>query len=397
MNNKLYLFTANFPNGTRESFLETELPFLSECFEHITIIPFGGSSEKARAVSGKCVVDNRLLCSRRQRIMRGLLGLWRAMPLYLEDLFNNKPYKDKEAFKKWLINMLCTSYYLQSTPVKELRKQTLNDTVFYFYWGVTYNSIAPFFKDKVKMVSRFHGDWDLWDSCDDEGYKPIRKATVEALTLAALISRKGNRFFKGKYPSCPTVVSHLGSLDKGTCLKSEDGILRVVSCSSVYRIKRVPLIYESIIELANKRRVEWTHIGDGEDFEKLKKLVSSEMNPNMAVILKGRLQHNDVISYYQEHRVDVFINLSTNEGVPVAIMEAISFDIPIVATDVGGTSEIVNNETGVLVNPNPSKEEVAEAILSVINHNNLSPKLFWEREFDASKNYSDFASLLCEL
>lgn len=55
---------------------------------------------------------------------------------------------------------------------------------------------------------------------------------------------------------------------------------------------------------------------------------------------------------YSEHPVDVFINLSTNEGVPVSIMEAISFDIPIVATDVGGTSEIVTDETGILVSSN---------------------------------------------
>ena len=397
MNNKLYLFTANFPYGTRESFLETELPFLSKCFDHITIIPFGGLSGKARVVSEECVVDSRLLCTRRQRIMRGLLGLWRVLPLYWKDLIINKPYRDKESFKKWLINMLCTSYYLQSAPVKELRKQTFNDAVFYFYWGVTYNSIAPFFKDKVKMVSRFHGDWDLWDSCDDEGYKPIRKATVEALTLAALISHKGNKFFKSKYPACPTVVSHLGSLDKGASLKSEDGILRVVSCSAVYRIKRVPLIFESIKEVAKKSRVEWTHIGDGEDFEKLKKLVGSAMIPNCDIILKGRIQHDDVISYYQEHKVDVFINLSTNEGVPVAIMEALSFDVPVVATNVGGTSEIVNNETGILVSPNPSKEEVAEAILRVRNNNGFSPRAYWEKEFNASKNYSDFALMLSEL
>lgn len=397
MNNNLIIFTAAFPYGGKENFLETELPFLSQRFEKIRIIPFGGSAEKERTLPRGCVLDNRLLCTRRQRVLRGLCGLWRVLPLYLKELVVNKPFKNKKTIRSWFISMLCTSYYLQSKPVKELCGQKLADTVLYFYWGVNYNSIAPFFKDRVKMISRFHGFWDLWVSCEDEGYKPIRRATVEALSLAVLISHKGEAFFKPKYPNCPTVVSHLGSLDNGICKKSQDGILRVVSCSSVYPLKRVPLIFESLKEVAKTRQVEWTHIGGGKDFESLKKLICSEATSNLKVVLTGLIPLVDVINYYKNHCVDLFINLSTNEGIPVSIMEAISFDIPIVATDVGGTSEIVNKETGVLVNPNPSKEEVAEAILNVINSDDFVPRSFWEREFDASKNYSDFALMLSKL
>lgn len=397
MNNNLIIFTATFPYGGKENFLETELPFLSQRFEKIRIIPFGGSAEEGRTLPMGCVLDNRLLCTRRQRILSGLWGLWRVLPLYLKDLVVNKPFKNKRAIKSWFISMLCASYYLQSKPIKELQGQILADTVLYFYWGVIYNSIAPFFKDRVKMISRFHGDWDLWVSCAEEGYKPIRKATVEALSLAVLISHKGEAFFKPKYPNCPTVVSHLGSLDNGICKKSQDGILRVASCSTVYPLKRVPLIFESLKEVAKTRRVEWVHIGGGKDFESLKNLIYSEETPNLKVVLTGSMHFVDVINYYKNHCVDLFINLSTNEGIPVSIMEAISFDIPVVATDVGGTSEIVNKETGVLVSQNPSKEEVAEAILNVINSDDFVPRSFWKREFDASKNYSDFALMLSKL
>ena len=46
---------------------------------------------------------------------------------------------------------------------------------------------------------------------------------------------------------------------------------------------------------------------------------------------------------------DLFVNMSLSEGIPVSIMEAISFGIPIIATNVGGNAEIVNDETGVLI------------------------------------------------
>ena len=43
--------------------------------------------------------------------------------------------------------------------------------------------------------------------------------------------------------------------------------------------------------------------------------------------------------------IDLFINTSSSEGVPVSIMEALSVGIPIIATDVGGTKEIVTKTT----------------------------------------------------
>ena len=394
MNKNLVLFTASFPFGTRESFLETELPFLAKRFDCIRIISFGGLNDPVRPVADNCIVDDRVQCIRRKRILRGLLGLWRVLPVYVKDLFCAKPYRKKKTLKLWAISMLCTSYYLQSKPVKELRKKNLDDTVFYFYWGVIYNSIAHFFKGKVKMVSRFHGDWDLWDSNDNEGYKPIRKATIDALSIAAIISRKGESFFKENHPQCLTVVSHLGSIDNGIAQKSDDGIIRVLSCSSVYPIKRVSFIMESLKEVYRIRRIEWTHIGDGPDFEQLKIMVDAAKSDTFIVNLKGRVSHEEVMNYYKTHCVDLFINLSTNEGVPVAIMEAISFDVPIVATDVGGTSEIVNDQTGVLVSSNPTKKEVANAIIEVLENTAFSPRKYWELEFDAKKNYSDFAEML---
>jgi L-malate glycosyltransferase len=49
---------------------------------------------------------------------------------------------------------------------------------------------------------------------------------------------------------------------------------------------------------------------------------------------------------------DIFILPSLREGLPTAVIEAMSYSIPVVASDIGGTSElIVNGETGFLVSP----------------------------------------------
>ena len=48
-----------------------------------------------------------------------------------------------------------------------------------------------------------------------------------------------------------------------------------------------------------------------------------------------------MLDYYKNNIIDIFINLSASEGIPVSIMDAISFGIPCIATNVGGTGEIV--------------------------------------------------------
>jgi len=79
----------------------------------------------------------------------------------------------------------------------------------------------------------------------------------------------------------------------------------------------------------------------------------------------GRLDHVEVFSYFKNNPVDVLINTSSSEGLPVSIMEAMSFGIPIIATDVGGTSEPVTDKTGILIPGDCSPEDVSEALNSI--------------------------------
>jgi sugar transferase (PEP-CTERM/EpsH1 system associated) len=62
---------------------------------------------------------------------------------------------------------------------------------------------------------------------------------------------------------------------------------------------------------------------------------------------------------------DVFVLSSISEGVPLALLEAMASGLPAVATDVGGTREVVvPGETGYLV-PSGSPEALARAILDI--------------------------------
>ena len=168
-----------------------------------------------------------------------------------------------------------------------------------------------------------------------------------------------------------------------------------MSCSRISKLKRVTLIYRSLLEIKDLD-IEWTHLGGGEEMENLQRLADEHKDSNVKVNLTGWMQHDDVLDYYSKHGFDVFINLSTIEGVPVSIMEAICCNIPVVATNVGGNSEIVTHETGQLVSANPTPQEVADAIREVVN-GKYSPREFWDNHYNAAKNYTAFAEFLTHL
>lgn len=391
MSKNLYLFTAEYPYNKKENFLEDEINYLAGEFDSITIYPLSARG-LLRPTPSNCKVDDGLCKGKLLKKVRAFVGIYRALPFYWKEYFNKGVYKSWSKTKSMLLNMLVCSYYMHSANIRSLKRNLKKNDVVYFYWGVAYNTIAPFFKGRAKLISRFHGDWDLWTPTGEEGYKPQRQALLSSLDCAVFISSKGRDFFQRIYPKVATKVFHLGSRDIGIVRKSKDGVLRIVSCSTVYPLKRVPLIFQSVCCLT-EQRVKWTHLGGGVDFEKLKKMVKSHPD-NIDVELTGYLTLDQVFEYYYNNPVDLFVNLSTNEGVPVSIMEAISQDIPVVATNVGGNSEIVTEETGCLVSANPTPDEVKNAILKVVNAQGLKPRTFWKREFCAEKNYLSFAKFI---
>ncbi len=63
--------------------------------------------------------------------------------------------------------------------------------------------------------------------------------------------------------------------------------------------------------------------------------------------------------------LDVFVLPSDWEGLPIAVLEALACGVPQVATDVGGTSEAVTGDTGVLIPPGDAAA-LAEALVALL-------------------------------
>ena len=108
--------------------------------------------------------------------------------------------------------------------------------------------------------------------------------------------------------------------------------------------KNLPMLFEVFREL--KREVgdlRLCIVGDGPERENLEREYSGD-----GVFFAGYVEHNDLPKFY--NMAKIFVLASLSEGLPTVIMEAMACGLPVVATDVGGVSEIVlDGKTGFVV------------------------------------------------
>jgi colanic acid/amylovoran biosynthesis glycosyltransferase len=386
MSKNLYFFTASFPFCQEESFIENEIPYLAKAFHKITIIPLYcyNRGSITRSTPNNCKVLHPVISNRWQHYFLGLFCI-KTIRSYGKDFFNRRVYRNIKWMKVFLIDFCTTNNLLQSKALKNLLKEIQKEDIMYFYWGKGAANLLPFiFKIDAKKIVRFHaGDFN------NGAYIPIQETILKEISIAVFISKHGQQYLKSKYPHLPfnSVVSYLGTTDKGVSKGSNDHIFRLLSCSSVIPIKRLFLLYEALQSITDFE-IEWTHIGDGIDFEKLKKTTQKSRN-NVKVNLPGRFSNSEVMMYYMTNMIDAFINVSSSEGIPVSLMEALSFNVPVIGTNVGGTSELITHETGILLSSNPTVTDIIDA-LKKITHLSIQPKLFWENKFNSAVNYPKF-------
>ncbi len=102
--------------------------------------------------------------------------------------------------------------------------------------------------------------------------------------------------------------------------------------------------YRYLIEaLKNNNQVDLTLVGDGNLAAELKKLA---VKNNVNAKFVGMVKHDELPKYLRE--ADIFVLPSLNEGMSNSVLEAMACGLPIIATDTGGSKELVQ-ENGFIV------------------------------------------------
>ncbi|MEY3237750.1 MAG: hypothetical protein RI883_1851 [Bacteroidota bacterium] len=409
LKNKLFLFTADFPYGTGETFLETEITYLAEGFDEVVIVSQNIHDEQTRQVPDNCTFSRIDLSVSNTDKLKSLVGL--SDPLFWKEKSIVKKVYAKKLSKGIVSTMLISLW--RAKKVKQYisqicEMQTSDSQVFiYSYWcddvalGL---SLAQKENKEIRTFCRIHR-WDVYFEESAVNYLPYRHFITKNISQIFSISQDGIDYAlktwkvtqKEKFS-----LSRLGIKNTyGFQISNNDPFL-IVSCSNLIPVKRVHLIAEALKEIRDVQ-IKWVHIGDGPERKKLEALILN-LPSNIKVDLLGRIPNSAIYTFYAEKRPDLFINVSSSEGVPVSIMEAMSFGIPVIATDVGGNREIVNKENGRLVPTKIAVPKIADHFRDLIllnpkDKNVLNENAFetWQLLYNADKNYYSFTSKIQEI
>jgi colanic acid/amylovoran biosynthesis glycosyltransferase len=109
--------------------------------------------------------------------------------------------------------------------------------------------------------------------------------------------------------------------------------------------------------------------GDGSLRQSVMKEIN-RLNIKSEVNLLGFIPHNELLSKYAERFFDIVVLPSLHEGIPVSLIEAMSYKIPVIATDVGGIKELLEENAGILI-PSKNVKIFAEELTNLIENKEL--------------------------
>jgi glycosyltransferase involved in cell wall biosynthesis len=213
---------------------------------------------------------------------------------------------------------------------------------------------------------------------------------VSRSIVATLDGRPGARLLGKK----ATLVYNAVSLERFTEQKPaphkrlELGLgLSDVVVGSVGRLskeKNFSLLLNAIpMVIARKPEVRFLIIGEGPLGDELRSL-ASRLGLTSAVIFAGA--RSDVDALYP--LMDLFVLPSLGEGLPSVILEAMASGVPVLATDVGGTRELVlPGGTGWLV-PSGNPTALAEGILAALDNPQERINLARKAKADVTARFS---------
>jgi colanic acid/amylovoran biosynthesis glycosyltransferase len=198
-----------------------------------------------------------------------------------------------------------------------------------------------------------------------------------------MISESGLRMLRSGDPDLLSKVSvlHLGiQIPSMPPQRKKAGRLTALCPANLVAVKGHRFLIEAMALLRGTGLdMELWLAGDGDLRGPIEQKVR-ELHVQDSVRLLGHIPHHTLLSLYRDGEVDMVVLPSVDlgnghhEGIPVALMEAMAYTIPVVATDTGGIPELIGGGAGLLIEPS-NPRELAGALTKLANNAELRRSL----------------------
>ena len=409
------LITTGYPFAGGEPYLEAEIPVLAQTFSRVLIFTIGLPPQKTEAMPlpENVTAFNCASCSPKSGRLRDLLGglpaVFRLPKLPEADRREVGASPARRAFLGYFLSRVRRHTAEIAAVLSEMDFSDYDDVIVYGYWLFAAAACAVRLRavvqsrgaKRVHVISRAHG-YDLYAYANRLGYLPCRTALFQSLDAVYPCSENGAAYLKERYPAFAEKIrpAFLGTDGGERTDGSTDGTFRILTCARTVPLKRLERLAEALQTFRADRPVEWTHIGDGPSLPALQKAASA-FPAGVTAKFTGALAHAQVLRWYRTHPVDLFVLISSREGLPVSVMEAQSFGVPAVVTDVGGCTELVRDgENGYVLPKDFQTPQLCRTLLRAMEDGARMREASyqtWQSRFVARENYLRFAHQITTL
>lgn len=362
---KILFFTSSFPYGKGEGFLIPEISFLSERYEVIIAPTFPRG------------LRNKLFFKNVKNLNLPLIKI--KYLFYVLFYFFKNPLKFIEIIRKSVVKSIGKTFrnlalvpkaiYMSEKILKEN-----NISFFYVHWLSSPSQLALLINLITKIPFGITGH--RWDVIDNNNFDNKFNSAV----FVRLISDKSvdllSPEIKDKYKNKINVIK-MGVSIPAYKNKNYSKLLEIkkgVCVANLIPVKGIRYLIEAIYILKKEGIViKLDLIGDGE----LKEEIRNDINTkglSQQIQMLGVLSHSEVLKkfdtglYFFCCLPSVDLGNGLHEGIPVSLMEAMSYGIPCVSTKTGSISELIENDFNGYLVRDKDANKIKEAIFSLINN-----------------------------
>jgi Glycosyltransferase len=396
---QLFYLTGGFPYRETDAFSADELPFLRELPANIHILP------TTRETAPPDVADTLPMLTVGATAKLPYLLQPDAGHLAAREWFSQKQRGNSPTLRR-VLGATASALHARNALKRLIltRQYQACPLVVYSFWMIPALYGMSLLKKEfpqLRVVSRAHG-FDLYPHRHPGNHLPFNYMRHEWIDVAAPCSQQGYATLLETHFTPEQVhTAFLGAPPQAAAARpSGENEIHLVSLSYITGVKRLPLLVRSLKQLALTRpdlRIVWHHIGNGPDEDELHRVVAAELDalPNVSSQLHGFMDNASVRHFLGNHEpLDMLVNVSESEGLPVSMMEALAVGLPVLGTDVGGVSEIVTAQTGRVIPKDFTTEQFIDAVLSLKQWGTADIrqgiKKFFTKNFNLYANHKDF-------
>ena len=305
---------------------------------------------------------------------------WPALQAYQERLI----FLDKQSGFKFL-------------TVRRLRKVLMQldvDIIHTHHIGpLLYGGMATL---KLTNIQHIHTEHDAWHLLD---YKQLRMTKLilrlNRITLVADALTVGEQLTEmlGSHIVPVTILNGIDTekfspSTNHKIYKKNSRVFKIGCAARLVREKSLDVLIEAIANIPN---VELIIAGDGPEKQNLVDLVR-ELGLSAKVKFIG--YREDMVSFYRQ--LDLFVLTSSNEGLPLSILESQSCNVPVICSDVGAVHEGVCKQTGRLISNNTINEFHIAIKAQMKRYSDYHPRDFITKNFDVNTMIKAYNNLIKE-